>query len=96
MSIFKNQYKTKGLVCLKTSILSEPSQLTIPRWEPEPDSYPYTGRGFTGSKEIVLPEYYQQERPFVHGDKLKIIDANTGEVTTTFIYDKKLKWITLE
>jgi hypothetical protein len=43
-----------------------------------------------------LPEYYQQERPFVNGDKLKIIDANTGEVTTTFIYDKKLKWITLE
>ncbi|GGA16662.1 ribonuclease YeeF family protein [Psychrobacillus lasiicapitis] len=67
--------------------ISEPNQLSIPRWDPQPDSYPYTGRGFTGSKEIVLPEYYQEARKFVEGDMFYIRDSKVGEPVLKFIFD---------
>ncbi|WP_257215811.1 hypothetical protein [Fredinandcohnia onubensis] len=77
--------------------LDDPKQLSIPDWAPKPDSYPYTGRGFTGSKEVVLPEYYQEARSFVDGDILKIVDANNGTTTTQFIYDADVgNWIPLK
>lgn len=71
----------------------EPEQLSIPRWEPKPDSYPYTGRGFTGSREVVLPEYYQQARKFVDGDLLIIRDSKTGEPVFKFIFDEEVGWV---
>ncbi|MEH6946107.1 T7SS effector LXG polymorphic toxin [Bacillus sp. JJ634] len=77
--------------------LNDSSKISIPDWEAKPDSYPYTGRGFTGSKEVVLPEYYQSERSFVKGDILKIVDAKNGELALTFIYDNKLKtWMRMD
>lgn len=77
--------------------LSDPSQLSIPRWEPEPESYPYTGRGFTGSKEIILPEYYQEARKFVDGDMMYIRDSQTGEPVMNLIFDEDLQtWVKLK
>ena len=74
--------------------LGEPNQLSIPRWDPNPDSYPYTGRGFTGSKEIVLPEYYQEARNFVEGDMMYIRDSKAGEPVFNFIFDGDTKsWV---
>jgi len=52
--------------------------LSISRWDPNPDSYPCTGRGFTGSKEIFLPEYYQEARKFVEGDMMYIRESKAG------------------
>lgn len=71
-------------------------QLSIPNWDPTPDNYPYTGRGFTGSREIILPEYYQSERGFTSGDILKIIEGDTGNTSITFVYDKRLGWLRYE
>jgi len=74
--------------------LWDSNQLSIPRWEPNSDSYPYTGRGFTGSKEIVLPEYYQEARKFVEGDLMQIRDSKTGKPAFKFIYDGDLEsWV---
>ncbi|MFK9092122.1 hypothetical protein [Bacillus salipaludis] len=77
--------------------INDPKQLSIPTWDPTPDNYPFTGRGFTGSSEIILPEYYQAAKDFGDGDLLKIIDAKNGDVTTQFIFDADLKsWIPLK
>lgn len=58
-----------------------------------PIEAPYTGRGFTGSKNIVLPELVQDTRPFVDGDILSIYDAETGALTQQFVYDSDLGWL---
>jgi len=54
---------------------------------------PYTGRGFTGSKNIVLPELVQEQRNFVKGDILSIYDSKSGNVKQQFVFDKKLGWL---
>jgi len=73
------------------------SKISIPDWAPKPEDYPYTGKGFTGSTDIVLPEYFQDTRKFVDGDIIKIIDSNYGEVVQQFIYDTETdtKWISI-
>ncbi|MDQ7860406.1 hypothetical protein RCO48_02950 [Peribacillus frigoritolerans] len=74
--------------------LNDPSKVSIPNWDPTPESYPYTGRGFTGSKEVVLPEYYHTPRQFEDGDILDIKDATTGEKQMSFIFDGDImEWI---
>lgn len=71
------------------------SKISIPDWAPKLDDYPYTGKGFTGSVDVVLPEYFQDTRKFVDGDIIKIIDSNTGKVVQQFIYDMDtdMKWV---
>lgn len=74
--------------------LEEPGQLTIPKSDAYPGSYPYTGTGFTASKEIVLPEYYQEPRRFLNGDVLYIKDSKTGEAAFKFLYDEEVEsWV---
>ncbi|WP_260286489.1 ribonuclease YeeF family protein [Peribacillus aracenensis] len=74
--------------------LNDPSKVSIPNWDPTPESYPYTGRGFTGSKEVVLPEYYHTPRQFEDGDILDIKDATTGEQHMSFIFDGDImEWL---
>ncbi|KUH41006.1 hypothetical protein M2E15_4521 [Bacillus mycoides] len=61
-------------------IENDPSKLMIPRWEANADNYPFTARGFTGSKNIVLPEFSYERgytRAFQDGDILNIIDSET-------------------
>ncbi|AAK79995.1 hypothetical protein BJV85_001841 [Clostridium acetobutylicum] len=77
---------------------NNPAKLIIPRWEANAENYPYTARGFTGSKNVVLPEF-TYERGYVgnfqSGDILNIRDSNNGKVIQQFIYDEDLteKWI---
>lgn len=72
------------------------SKISIPDWAPKPDDYPYTGKGFTGSTDVVLPEYYQSARKFMNGDKFRILDSKTGDIVQQFIYDEKLGWLELK
>ena len=74
---------------------NDTSKISIPDWAPKPDDYPYTGKAFTGSKDVVLPEYFQDTRKFIDGDIIKIIDSNTGKVVQQFIYDMDtdIKWV---
>ena len=69
------------------------SKISIPDWAPKLDDYPYTGKGFTGSVDVVLPEYFQETRKFMNGDILNIIDADTGKIISKFKYDIKFGWI---
>ena len=74
--------------------LEEPGQLSIPRSNSYPGSYPYTGTGFTASKGIVLPEYYQEPRRFMDGDVLYIKDSNAGKAVFKFIFDEEVEsWV---
>ena len=58
---------------------------------------PYTGRGFTGSKNIVLPELVQSNIQFKTGDLFRIYDSKTGHIISQFSYDKKLeRWILIK
>lgn len=80
-----------------TYILDDEGSVNLPTSVPTPDNAPYTGRGFTGSKNIVLPEIYQNDVGFKTGDLLGIFDSKTGDIVTQFCYDKKLgEWILLE
>ncbi|WP_434297055.1 hypothetical protein [Clostridium sporogenes] len=71
-------------------------KISIPNWKPKAGDYPYTGKAFTGSTDIVLPEYYQSVRKFINGDKLNILDSKTGNIIQQFIYDEKLGWLKLK
>jgi LXG domain of WXG superfamily/Pre-toxin TG len=71
-------------------------EVSIPNWKPNGNDYPYTGKGFTGSRNIVLPEYYQQERKFLDGDLLNIIDSKTGGISRQFEYNIKYGWVIKE
>ena len=77
--------------------VNDVDKISVPSWEPKPDDYPYTGRGFTGSTNVVLPEYFQGTRKFVDGDIIKVIDGGSGKVVQKFIYDADTdeKWIAL-
>ncbi|MEK0224238.1 hypothetical protein [Bacillus proteolyticus] len=60
------------------------------------DNYPFTARGFTGSKNIALPEFSYERgyaRAFQDGDILNIIDSETGNVATKFEFNKKIGWV---
>lgn len=57
------------------------------------DNITYTRKGFTGSVNVVLPEYFQDTRKFMNGDILNIIDADTGKIISKFKYDIKFGWI---
>ncbi|WP_235829588.1 hypothetical protein [Clostridium nigeriense] len=76
--------------------VNDVSKISIPDWAPKPDDYPYTGKAFTGSTDVVLPEYYQSVRKFINGDKFKILDSKTGDIVQQFIYDKNLGWLELK
>lgn len=76
-----------------TYILKDADGVKIPTDLATVDNAPYTARGFTGSKNIVLPELIQDQRNFVNGDLLSIYDSKTGNVIQQLVYDKKLGWI---
>ncbi len=76
-----------------TYILTDGDSVKIPADIATVDNAPYTGRGFTGSKNIVLPELVQSPRNFIDGDILGIYDSNTGELVRQFIYDEELGWL---
>ena len=76
-----------------TYVLEDADSVKVPTDVPTAENAPYTGRGFTGSKNIVLPELVQDTRPFVEGDILGIYDAKTGTLTQQLVYDSDLGWL---
>jgi len=75
--------------------VNDVSKISIANCKAKPNNYPYTGKGFTGSTDVILPEYFQDTRKFVDGDIIKIVDSNTGKVVQQFIYDMDTdaKWV---
>lgn len=72
-----------------TYVLEDADSVKVPTVIPTAENVPYTGRGFTGSKNIVLPEFVQDNRKFITGDILSVNDSATGKTILQFIYDKK-------
>lgn len=100
---FKNSYGVNGIASSVgapdtvygkiTYILKDADSVKIPTDLATADNAPYTARGYTGSKNIVLPELMQNQRNFINGDLLSICDSKTGKVIRQFVYDKKFGWI---
>ncbi|WP_455717615.1 hypothetical protein [Anaerosporobacter sp.] len=74
-------------------MLDDAISVKLPTDFPTIDNAPYTGRGFTGSKNIVLPELIQSNRNFVDEDILGIYCSDTGKLAQKFIYDSDFGWI---
>lgn len=67
--------------------LDKPEDLIIPYKENYEGVSPFTGRGFTGAQEIILPEYrFIKGHSFRGGDMINIYNRN-GEVVQQFIFD---------
>ena len=73
--------------------VNDVDKISIPDWKAKADDYPYTGKAFTGSTDVVLPEYFQESRKFVNGDVLNIIDSQSCQVIRKFKYNIKFGWI---
>ena len=70
--------------------LDSKMRLDIPLWEPKVGEYPFTGRGFTGSQNIVLPEYKLRkgaDYQFQHGDTIGVYDSKSGNLVKQYMYD---------
>ncbi|MFN8648351.1 hypothetical protein [Streptococcus sp.] len=70
--------------------LDSKMRLDIPLQEPKVGEYPFTGRGFTGSQNIVLPEYELRKGAnyhFQHGDTIGVYDSKSGNLVKQYIYD---------
>ena len=73
--------------------LDEADKLDIPFGELDNASYPFTGRGFTGSKNIVLPEYKLiEERNFMDGDLITIFESKSGNPIRQYKYVENKGW----
>ena len=48
---------------------------------------PFTGRGFTGAQEIILPEYMLTENHVFQDGNMINVYNRTGEVVQQFIFD---------
>ena len=75
-------------------LLDKADKLDIPFGELDNASYPFTGRGFTGSKNIVLPEYkLMEKRIFQTGDLITIFESKTGKVMKQYEFIKDEGWL---
>ena len=73
--------------------LDEADKLDIPFGELDNASYPFTGRGFTGSKNIILPEYKLiEERNFMDGDLITIFESKSGNPIRQYKYIENKGW----
>ena len=73
--------------------LDEADKLDIPFGELDNASYPFTGRGFTGSKNIILPEYkLMEERNFMDGDLITIFESKSGNPIRQYKYIENKGW----
>ena len=73
--------------------LDEADKIDIPFGELDNASYPFTGRGFTGSKNIILPEYKLiEERNFMDGDLITIFESKSGNPIRQYKYVENKGW----
>ena len=77
--------------------MDKSDQLYIPFSEVENGSYPFTGRGFTGSDNIILPEYkLTKDHVFIEGDMISIHNSQTGEIMRQYGFKKNKGWVLLK
>ena len=77
--------------------LDKSDQLYIPFSEVENGSYPFTGRGFTGSDNIVLLEYkLYKDHVFIEGDMISIHNSQIGEIIKRYGFKEDKGWIFLK
>ena len=67
--------------------LDNPEDLIIPYKENYQGVDPFTGRGFTGAQEIILPEYMLTENHVFQDGNMINVYNRTGEVVQQFIFD---------
>ena len=67
--------------------LDKPEDLIIPYKENYEGVSPFTGRGFTGAQEIILPEYMLTENHVFQDGNMINVYNRTGEVVQQFIFD---------
>ena len=74
--------------------LNETDMLDIPYEGDLKGNYPFTGRGFTGAKDIILPEYrLMKERMFYSGDTITIFDSQTGKILEIYEFINEQGWL---
>lgn len=73
--------------------LDNPEDLIIPYKENYQGVNPFTGRGFTGAQEIILPEYMLTEgHSFSKGDMINIYNRN-GDIIKQYRFTNKNSWV---
>ena len=73
--------------------LDDPENLIIPYKENYQGVDPFTGRGFTGAKEIILPEYRLIEgQSFRNGDMINVYNRS-GEIIKQYGFTKENGWM---
>ena len=73
--------------------LDNPENLIIPYKENYQGVSPFTGRGFTGAQEIILPEYMLTEgHYFSKGDMINIYNRN-GDIIKQYRFTNKKSWV---
>ena len=76
--------------------LDKPEDLIIPYKENYQGVSPFTGRGFTGAQEIILPEYrLTKNHVFQDGDTLNIYHR-TGEIYQIYEFSENNGWIKIK
>lgn len=74
---------------------ADAEKLATPSDPPTPKNFPYTGKGFSGSKTDIIPEFYQNPKDFEDGDIFQIRDSK-GNVQYTLEYEEEKGWILIE
>lgn len=73
--------------------LDDPENLIIPYKENYQGVDPFTGRGFTGAKEIILPEYrFIEGQSFRNGDMINVYNRS-GEIIKQYGFTKENGWM---
>ena len=73
--------------------LDDPENLIIPYKENYQGVNPFTGRGFTGAKEIILPEYrFIEGQSFRNGDMINVYNRS-GEIIKQYGFTKENGWM---
>lgn len=79
--------------------LDSKMRLDIPLEETKVGEYPFTGRGFTGSQNIVLPEYKLRtgaDYHYQHGDTITIYSSQDGSIVKQYGYMNGRGWELIE
>ena len=73
--------------------LDKPEDLMIPYKENYQGVKPFTGKGFTGAEEIILPEYMLTKGyRFSKGDMINIYNRN-GDIIKQYRFTNKKSWV---
>lgn|GEM_PF-3287694 len=73
-----------------TYTYNDGTAIKVPRGGSTPENAPFFGKGFTASKNIILPESEQGYQPLEEGDIFSVCDAKNGDVIQQYIYKQNV------